>query len=120
MVFHNTGCRTINNGTASAVFVVDGENPALTVSIPATDSRSFRGTIFPWCNTADDIKFKAFRFSVGGVASFFMFQRGFSTIAWTPFAGNAPSFEQSIALTAGASLVDVNIDSNGVPSAVRA
>jgi hypothetical protein len=112
----NTECWTISNASGQPFFVVDGEDPFRTLTVPANGSNSFGGTIIPWCAESLEVERKAFRFFRAGAGAFYLFQLGSSTIATSPFAG--PLFPGQ-ALTDSASRIEVSIDAAGAPS-VRA
>jgi hypothetical protein len=113
-VGHNTGCFTISNATAQSFFVIDGEDPARTLTIPSNGSANYGGTIVPWCADSFDVRTKAFRFFTGAVGAFFIFQVGSSTIATSPFATAA---FPGTSLISFASRIELSIDSAGRPSA---
>lgn len=121
MAGNNAGCLVISNETTDPFFVLDGENASLNLYIPPMSASSFGGTIFPWCNNASEVKFKAFRFFRRGVGAFYMFYTA-SDFApqWTPYNGGSPSFEQRQRAGPSGSYVDVFIQPDGTPRTVRA
>src|SRR4051812_1809344 len=71
---HIIRCYTIANNTGQPFFVLDGEDPAQTLTIDANKADSFRGTALPWCADVSDVVGKAFRFFEAVVPKFFLFQ----------------------------------------------
>jgi len=73
----NTGCKNIFNRTDSQLFVLNLENQAVRTTIDAGVGGSFT-TIFPWCDSLDEVATKAFSFHLGNSRDdprlFYMFQ----------------------------------------------
>lgn len=58
----NTGCNVIFNRTVKRLLhIVDGEDPARTLTIAPQDELSFKGTIIPWADRDDEVVTKGFK-----------------------------------------------------------
>jgi hypothetical protein len=113
-----TECWDISNNTASGFFVVDGEDPNITLTIPANLTRSFGGTIIPWCANAQEVRSKAFRFFRGGAAAFYVYQVDPNIICTSRFVfGGTPPVFPGPTLVGGVSRVYITIDASGSPTA---
>jgi hypothetical protein len=105
----NTGIAYIVNTTDLTLYVLDGENNHYQAFIDPQDDRDFNEVQIPWCNDANEIAAKAFRFYSydGGNSYTFLFYLFLnyrnSTVEWATspifpgqYAGAPPSSRVSI------------------------
>jgi len=121
----NTGCAIVHNRTSAIINITDAEDPWRKLALAGGQSRSFSGTIFPWCSNADEVRNKAFLFRSGnastGLGLFYMFQDyANNTVSWTPYDGGHPSWDARTAAGAPpSSYVDVVVDGDaGSPNSI--
>ena len=57
----NTGARIIANGLDHPIRIVDMENDGRFIIVPARAARMWDGTIYPWCNSNDEVSRKSFK-----------------------------------------------------------
>jgi hypothetical protein len=121
----NTGCNVIFNRTDHLLSVEDGEDKYRHLTIEPGEAISFRGTIFPWCSTDDEVTTQAFRFKYYDAARkkfrgwFYMFQNFVDNrVYWTFWDAESPFTDRMDPGAPPSSYVDVeiNADTQGNPT----